>query len=665
LPKVPAKPFDLNHGPVTQKAQISAPGDIPNSRQLDRAMTVARQQSRELRALEGGASPATSTAASPSLPNPASPATWLRNRPSQQQDRDSCTVTALADITDRALHAATARFTGGISPAALAEAYLDWATHLAYAPGKRIQLVDKAMRKAMRFSNYLQKHAVSGGRAEDCIDPLPQDHRFTDEAWRKFPFNFIYQGFLLQQQWWHNATTGLRGVSKSHEDMVEFVSRQVLDMVAPSNFPLTNPEILLRTVATGGLNLIKGFQNYMEDAERAISGKRPIGADAFVVGRDVAKTPGKVIYRNRSIELIQYAPTGATVRPEPILIVPAWIMKYYILDLSPHNSLVKYLTGQGFTVFMVSWKNPGPEDRDLRMEDYRTLGVMSALDAVNAILPDRKVHAVGYCLGGTPLSIAPAAMARDGDERFATLTLLAAQTDFTEAGEIMLMIDESQVAFLEDKMWEQGFLDSRQMAGAFQMLRSNDLIWSHLVHDYLLGERQPVTDLMAWNADATRMPYRMHSEYLRKLFLDNDIAEGRFEADGRPISLADLRAPIFAVGTERDHVAPWRSTYKIFLQVESDVTYLLTAGGHNAGIVSELGHHGRTFRVATKKLADHYVDPDGYYANTPVKEGSWWPERVSWLTDRSGPPTAAPAMGAPQSGYPPLADAPGLYVLED
>jgi polyhydroxyalkanoate synthase len=268
-------------------------------------------------------------------------------------------------------------------------------------------------------------------------------------------------------------------------------------------------------------------------------------------------------------------------------------------------------------------------------------------------------------LGGTLLSIAAAAMARDGDERLATLTLLAAQTDFTEAGEIMLMIDESQVAFLEDMMWEQGFLDSRQMAGAFQMLRSNDLIWSHLVHDYLLGQRQPVTDLMAWNADATRMPYRMHSEYLRKLFLDNDIAEGRFEADGRPISLADLRAPIFAVGTERDHVAPWHSTYKIFLQVESDVTYLLTAGGHNAGIVSEPGHHGRTFRVATKKLTDHYVDPDSYYANTPVKEGSWWPEWVGWLKDRSGPPTAAPAMGAPQSGYPPLADAPGLYVLED
>ena len=371
-------------------------------------------------------------------------------------------------------------------------------------------------------------------------------------------------------------------------------------MMAPSNFPLTNPEILTRTVASGGANLATGWQNFIEDAERVFAGKKPVGSENFVVGRDVAKTPGKVIYRNRLIELIQYAPATDTVRPEPILIVPAWIMKYYILDLSPHNSLVKHLTEQGFTVFMISWKNPGPEDRDLGMEDYRTLGVMNALDVVNAVVPDRKVHAVGYCLGGTLLSIAAAAMARDGDQRLATLTLLAAQTDFTDAGEITLLIDESQIAFLEDMMWEQGFLDGRQMAGAFQVLRSNDLIWSRVVHDYLLGEREAMTDLMAWNADTTRMPYRMHSDYLRKLFLDNDLAEGRFAAGGRPVSLADLRAPIFAVGTERDHVAPWRSTYKINQQVESDVTYLLTSGGHNAGIVSEPGHAGRRFRVGTK-----------------------------------------------------------------
>jgi polyhydroxyalkanoate synthase subunit PhaC len=593
----------------------------------------------------------------PSFIPPDGPVQLVQNpadgrRPSQQHDRDSYSVTALADITDRALHAATARFTTGISPAALAAAYLDWAAHLAYAPGKRILLLNKALRKAMRFGVYLQKHAVSGGQTEDCIEPLPQDHRFADEAWHKSPFNLFYQGFLLQQQWWHNATTGIRGVSKQHENLVEFAARQILDMMAPSNFPLTNPEILTRTVASGGANLAIGWQNFIEDAERVFAGKKPVGSVNFVVGRDVAKTPGKVIYRNRLIELIQYAPATDTVRPEPILIVPAWIMKYYILDLSPHNSLVKHLTEQGFTVFMISWKNPGPEDRDLGMEDYRTLGVMNALDVVNAVVPDRKVHAVGYCLGGTLLSIAAAAMARDGDQRLATLTLLAAQTDFTDAGEITLLIDESQIAFLEDMMWEQGFLDGRQMAGAFEMLRSNDLIWSRVVHEYLLGEREAMTDLMAWNADTTRMPYRMHSDYLRKLFLDNDLAEGRFAAGGRLVSLADLRAPIFAVGTERDHVAPWQSTYKINQQVESDVTYLLTSGGHNAGIVSEPGHAGRRFRVGTKRPSDHYLDPDSFYAGIPPKDGSWWPQWVGWLLDRSGDPTTLPAMGAPTVGLP-------------
>ena len=601
--------------------------------------------------------------AAPKLPAPASRSVEVHA--SRREDRDSYSVTAFADITDRSLHAATARLTAGVSPAALAQAYSDWAVHITFAPGKRIQLLHKAARKAVRFANYLQRFGTQGEQTEACIEPLPQDHRFVDEAWRKWPFNFIYQGFLLQQQWWYNATTGIRGVSKQHEEVVAFASRQLLDMVAPSNFPLTNPTILLRTISTGGLNLAKGWQNFIEDADRVISGKRPVGAESFVVGRDVAKTPGKVVYRNRLIELIQYAPATATVRPEPILIVPAWIMKYYILDLSPHNSLVKYLTEQGFTVFMISWKNPGPDERDMGMEEYRTLGVMDALDAINAIVPDRKVHAVGYCLGGTLMSIAAAAMARDGDERFATLTLFAAQADFTEAGEIMLLIDESQISFLEDMMWEQGFLDSRQMAGAFQMLRSNDLIWSRLVHDYLLGERETMTDLMAWNADATRMPYRMHSEYLRKLFLDNDLAEGRFPAGGKPISLTDIRTPIFAVGTERDHVAPWHSTYKINLQVDTEVTYLLTKGGHNAGIVSEPGHAGRAFRLRTKMPGDRYLDPERFYEEASRRDGSWWPEWVSWLQSRSGAPTTPPAIGAPQSGYPQLAEAPGAYVLED
>jgi len=597
-------------------------------------------------------------------PVPVLPADAAATAPPAAEDRDSYSVTALADITDRSLHAAIARLSGGLSPAALAQAYLDWATHLAFAPGKRAQLVDKALRKAVRFSNYAYRCAAQGGNAQACIEPLSQDRRFSGQEWQKWPFNFLHQAFLLQQQWWHNATTGVRGVSKQHEKIVAFAARQILDMAAPSNFPPTNPEILWCTLGSGGLNLVRGWHNFVEDWERAVSGKRPIGTEDFVVGRDVAATPGKVVYRNRLIELIQYAPATAEVRPEPILIVPAWIMKYYILDLSPQNSLVKYLTERGFTMFMISWKNPGPEDRDLGLEDYRTQGIMSALDAVTAIVPDRKVHAAGYCLGGTLLAIAAAAMAREDDDRFATLTLLAAQTDFTEAGELTLFIDESQLAYLEDMMWEQGFLDSRQMAGAFQMLRSNDLVWSRIVHDYLLGGRQAMTDLMAWNANATRLPYRMHSQYLRKLFLDNDLAEGRFEAGGGPVSLTDIRAPIFAVGTEYDHVAPWRSTYKINLQAETEVTYLLASGGHNVGIVAEPGHPEHGYRIGHKTSDGRYHDPDWFVQEARRKSGSWWPEWSAWLSERSSAPVVPPPLGAAQTGLPLLGDAPGTYVFQ-
>jgi len=326
---------------------------------------------------------------------------------------------------------------------------------------------------------------------------------------------------------------------------------------------------------------------------------------------------------------------------------------------------VNYLVGQGYTVFMISWRNPGAEDRDLGMEDYRRLGVVAALDSVSAIVPGRKVHGVGYCLGGTLLSIAAAAMGRDGDERLKSLTLLAAQTDFTEAGELMLFINESQLTFLEDMMWEQGFLDTKQMAGAFQMLRSNDLVWSRMVHDYLMGEREPMTDLMAWNADATRMPYRMHAEYLRRLFLRNDLAEGRYDVGDRPIALNDIKVPIFCVGTTHDHVAPWRSVHKIHLLTDAEVTFLLTSGGHNAGIVSEPGHKEHSYQVQTKAITDHYRDAQTWEATAPRKQGSWWPEWSAWLSDRSGPATAPPQLGERNASYGVLAEAPGTYVLQD
>ena len=575
--------------------------------------------------------------------------------------RDSYAVTTFADVIDRSLHATIARFTMGLSPTAMTQAYLDWAVHLASQPGKRLQLIDKATRKTAKLARYAATCALNGGSDGRCIEPLPQDKRFSGEGWQKWPFNVMSQAFLLNQQWWHNATTGLRGVSKQHEMMAEFVSRQMLDMVSPANLPLTNPDVIRRTLETGGMNLVTGWQNMLEDWERKVSGKKPVGTEKFVVGRDVAVTPGKVVYRNRLIELIQYAPATDAVRPEPVLIVPAWIMKYYILDLSPHNSLVKYLTERGFTVFMVSWKNPTEEDRELGMEDYRKLGVMAALDAVAAILPKRKVHAVGYCLGGTLLATAAAAMARDNNDRLRSLTLLAAQTDFAEAGELMLFINESQLAFLEDLMWEQGFLDTSQMAGAFQMLRSNDLIWSYMVRDYLMGEREPMSDLMAWNADATRMPYRMHSEYLREMFLNNDLAEGRYQADGRSVSLADIRVPIFAVGTVRDHVAPWRSTYKIHRLTETEVTYLLTTGGHNAGIVSEPNHGSRSYQLTTRAADARHIDPDTWLATAPRKNGSWWPEWSDWLGTRSGSPVPPPAYPAAAES---LTPAPGRYVLQ-
>jgi len=469
---------------------------------------------------------------------------------------DSYTATAMSKVLDHAARAIIARGTSGLSPAGLGAMWADWAMHLAISPGKHLRLAEKAFRKNLRFVQYAGRCVTSGGDAPHCIEPLEQDKRFRDEAWAQPPFNILSQGFLLTQQWWHNATTGVRGVTKAHERALEFTARQILDVFSPSNFPVTNPEVLAKTRDEVGWNLLRGAQNLVEDWERTVSGKPPVGSEKFKVGENLATTPGKVVYRNRLIELIQYEPATDKVRPEPVLIIPAWIMKYYILDLSRENSMVRYLTEQGYTVFMISWKNPDPDDRDLSMGDYRRLGPMAALDEVARITGRDRIHAVGYCIGGTLLAIAAAAMSRDGDDRLASITYFAAQMDFADAGELMIFISESEVSFLEDLMWEQGFLDARQMAGAFQLLRSNDLIWSRLVREYLMGERSGMIDLMAWNADTTRMPYRMHSEYLRKLFLENQLSAGKYEVEGRPVALTDIRAPIFAVGTETDHVAP-------------------------------------------------------------------------------------------------------------
>src|SRR5271169_462262 len=399
-------------------------------------------------------------------------------------------------VLDRAAHAAISQATLGISPAALGGAFFDWWVHLAFSPGKQADLAQQAIAGTADNLAFAAQSA-SGSPGDPSERASPHDDRFRSPDGQAFPFNVYAHNFLSIERWWGAATTHVRGVSQRHDDIANFTARQLLDTVAPSNFTGTNPEVLARTHAESGANLVRGYANWIADLMRARSGAPPRGTEAFKVGERVAVTPGKVVLRTRLAEIIQYAPATDRVRPEPIVIVPAWIMKYYILDLSPANSLVRYLTHQGFTVFMVSWKNPGAEDRDVGFDDYRTEGVLPAIKAATTITGAPKVHAVGYCLGGTLLAVIAAAMARDGDERLASLSLFAAQVDFTAAGELMLFINESQVAFLEDMMWQRGYLDSRQMAGAFQISRSNDLIWSRSIHDYLMGEETFPIDIIA------------------------------------------------------------------------------------------------------------------------------------------------------------------------
>lgn len=605
----------------------------------------------------------TRTAGEPSAPH--GPVSRAATPDSHAPHHDEPGELELFRAVDRIAAAVAASASGGISPTALWLAYSDWLVHLARSPGKQAELVIRGWLMSARLVAHALRRMLAGGETPPCIEPPPGDTRFRAEVWTEPPFSLWYQTFLITQQWWHNATHDTPGVSPHHENVVAFSTRQVLDVFSPSNSIVTNPEVINRALQTGGRSLVDGFQRFLDDLSRNLNREPPAGADKFRVGKEVAVTPGKVVYRNHLIELIQYQPSTDTVHGQPLLIVPAWIMKFYILDLSPENSLIRYLVGQGFTVFCVSWRNVTAADRNLGLDDYRRLGVMAALDAIRMIVPDSKVHGVGYCLGGTLLSIAAAAMAHVEDERLASMTLLAAQTDFSEPGELELFIDDSQLESLEGLMWQRGYLPAFHMAGAFQLLRSNDLIWSRLLRHYLMGEAPLMNDLIAWNADATRLPYRMHSEYLRSLFLNSDLAAGRYVVDEHPIAIQNIRAPIFAVGTEWDHIAPWPSVYKIHYLSDTEVTFVLTSGGHNAGIVSEPGHPRRHYRLAHKAADDPCLHADRWSERAEYREGSWWPAWVDWLQAKSsGGRVTPPPMGAPSRGLPILADAPGTYVYQ-
>ncbi len=562
---------------------------------------------------------------------------------------------------DRAARAVMARMTGGVSPHSIAAAWMDWALDLSRAPGRQLELIERARHNTAMLSALTVATAL-GPSTKDPFSPKAHDHRFDNAVWDKPPFNLWKQGFLAAQDWWDAATEGMPGLRSRDADRIRFQMRQTLDLMSPSNYPWSNPEIIAETRKTKGRNLIEGAVHLTEDLVQTLTQVHKPAPEGYRIGEDLACTPGQVVYRNAMFELIQYAPQSKEVHPEPILFIPAWIMKYYILDLSPQNSMVRYLVQQGFTVFMISWCNPSADHAEWSLEDYRKSGVMAAIDAINTIVPGARIHANGYCLGGTLLAIAAAVMARDGDDRLASLTLMAAQVDFAEAGELLLFVDESQVAFVEDLMWSQGYLDRPQMTRTFASIRAEDLIYSRAVNRYFLGKDDLPTDIGVWNGDTTRMPARMHSEYLRGLFLENRLSAGRFAVEGRVIALKDIAVPIFVVGTESDHIAPWQSVYKTQLFTDCDLTFVLTKGGHNGGILSEPGHAGRHYRIGHRDAGALYVGPDAWQARHDPVQGSWWPELSSWLARRSGRPGSLPKMGAPSKGLDALCPAPGTYV---
>lgn len=542
------------------------------------------------------------------------------------------------------------KLTMGISPAVIGTAYCAWLLQLAQSPGHSLALIFYPATHIKDFFLHLlcDKQPAEG-----------KDVRFHKEGWQLMPWRFYAEVFLHVEDWWRCAVTKVPGVSQTSKRTVSFCTRQMLDAFSPSNFVLTNPELFNETMTTGGFNLIKGTEIAYEHLLKRLAGLPPPGADKFEPGTNVAITPGKIVFRNHLIELIQYEPQTKTVYKEPILILPAWIMKYYILDLSPHNSLAKWLVAQGHTVFMVSWRNPDESDRNLGMEDYYRQGGMAAIDVVSTILPKTKIHLMGYCLGGTLAMIVAAAMARNKDNRLKTLSLLAAQGDFTKAGEVMLFITESEISFLKNMMWEKGYLDPKHMSGSFQMLRSYDLIWSKMIDDFMTGTQRGMIDLLAWNADATRMPYKMHSEYLDKLFLNNQFADGYFRVEEEITAPKNIHLPVFAVSTEKDHIAPWESVFAIHLLVNSDVTFVLTSGGHNAGIVSEPNHPGRSFLIYESKKSNPYLGPKKWLREAEKRDGSWWLAWHDWLVNKSSVTRVSP----PEMDSS-LPSAPGTYVFQ-
>ena len=519
------------------------------------------------------------------------------------------------------------------------------------------------------YTDFVQQYAkvmtapglTFQGRAQEACEPVVTaekgDKRFSAPDWEQNPiFDALKQIYLLTATTLLKTASEVEGLDEQQQRKLVFYLRQFLDAISPTNVLFTNPQVLHEIVQSGGKNLVSGMEHLLRDLNAGQM--KMTDTDAFAPGRNLALTPGQVIYRNRLVELIQYTPTTGKVYAIPLLFIPPWINKYYILDMQPQSSLIKFLVDNGFTVFVISWKNPDASMEEISFEDYLTLGPLSALNAVKEITGSPRVNAVGYCIGGTLLSMTLPYLVAKGDETINSATFFVSLQDFTDVGDTSVFIDEPQVAYVEGQMLERGYLENRSMASMFNMLRANDLIWSNVVNNYLLGKEPPAFDLLYWNADGTRMARVAHSFYLRNTYLENNLIKPKkIVLKGVPIDLKQIHLDIYAVGTEQDHIVPWKSAWRISQLASGKVRFVLGGSGHIAGIINPPSK-GKGYWTNGKpvKTADEWLE------SARQHKGSWWADWLKWLRPRSGEQGAPPSMGS--TAYPAITPAPGTYVLE-
>ncbi len=503
----------------------------------------------------------------------------------------------------------------------------------------------------------LQMWGLATPQAKPVATPEPGDKRFSSPDWqRNAAFDAVKQSYLLGATTLLKSAAEVEGLDRSEQRKLQFYVRQFVDAISPTNSLFTNPQVIHETIESGGKNLVSGTQHLLRDlaaGEISMTDKA-----AFSPGRNLATTPGQVVHRNKLVELIQYTPTTNKVQSVPLLFIPPWINKYYILDMQPQNSLIKFLVDQGFTVFVISWRNPDASMEDTTFDDYLELGPITAIDVIKEITGSPTVTPVGYCIGGTLLSMTLPYLAAKGDTSVNAATFLVALQDFAEVGDTAVFIDEPQVAYMEQQMLQRGYLESRSMATMFNMLRANDLIWSNVVNNYLLGKEPPAFDLLYWNADGTRMARAAHSFYIRHTYLENNlIKSNRVALKGVPIDLGQIRQDIYAVGTEQDHIVPWRSAWRITQLANAKSRFVVGGSGHIAGVINP-PTRGRGYWSNPQPGAS----ADAWLAGATRHDGSWWTDWVEWLRPRSGKQVVPPSVGSP--AHPPLVTAPGTYVLE-